>query len=268
MTLETWISKHTYLRPLADFHAQLSAAVSKVPMSYARTPNWDSYADDYKNGVPLLWSASLSIDRVEVEKIIAAVLKKSSDLPLGETTNHEILDLCHSGSSMLQQAVAWLVANDDCTIPHPGLFRHIGWTVLAQYFFPMVCAFESWRDEESWFRRYCPVCGSGPSMSQLVGTDPGRRRLLICGCCGTRWRFRRIGCPFCENGHDHRLSVLAIEGEKHLRIDYCASCLGYLKTYDGEGAESVMLADWTSIHLDLLAKDRELKRLATSLYQI
>ena len=205
---------------------------------------------------------------MQVEKIIAAVLEKSSDLPLGEPLNREMQDLCLSGPSMLQQAVAWLVANDDCTIPHAGLFRHVGLTVLARYFCPMVRAFETWREEESWFRRYCPVCGSGPSMTQLAGSDPGRRRLLVCGCCGTRWRFPRVGCPFCENVNDHRLPVLAVEGERRLRIDYCASCLGYLKTYDGEGAEPVMLADWTSLHLDLLAKDRGLKRLATSLYEI
>ena len=48
---------------------------------------------------------------------------------------------------------------------------------------------------------------------------------------------------------EHRLAVVAIEGEGGLRIDYCETCRGYLKTYDGEGSESVLLADWTSIHL-------------------
>jgi FdhE protein len=64
------------------------------------------------------------------------------------------------------------------------------------------------------------------------------------------------------------LSALSVEGEKQLRIDCCFSCSGYLKTYNGEGQESLMLADWTSLHLDVLAKDRGLKRLATSLYEV
>jgi FdhE protein len=59
-----------------------------------------------------------------------------------------------------------------------------------------------------------------------------------------------------------------VEGEGGLRIDYCESCHGYLKTYDGEGGESVLLADWTSIHLDVVAIDRGLKRLAGSVYEI
>jgi len=42
----------------------------------------------------------------------------------------------------------------------------------------------------------------------------------------------------------------------------------YLKTYDGEGSATVLLADWTSLHLDLLARDRGLKRMAASLYEV
>jgi hypothetical protein len=30
----------------------------------------------------------------------------------------------------------------------------------------------------------------------------------------------------------------------------------------------VLLADWTSLHLDVLARDRGLKRLAASLYEL
>ena len=68
--------------------------------------------------------------------------------------------------------------------------------------------------------------------------------------------------------NDHRLAVLAVEGESGLRIDYCESCGGFLKTYDGEGSEQLLLADWTSIHLDIIACDRGLNRSAESLYTL
>jgi FdhE protein len=148
------------------------------------------------------------------------------------------------------------------------LFRCLLWAVLARDLGPVVVAFARWRDEERWLRNYCPTCGQGPAMGQLVGKDPGRLRLLACGCCATRWRYRRTGCPFCERPDDHRLAVVCVEGEGGLRIDYCDGCHGYLKTYDGEGSESVLLADWTSLHLDLLARDRGLKRMAASLYDV
>jgi FdhE protein len=104
-------------------------------------------------------------------------------------------------------------------------------------------------------------------MAQLVAADQGRRRLLFCGRCRTRWEYPRTGCPFC--GQDSQtLAILAVEGEAGLRIDHCGSCRGYLKTYAGEGAESVLLSDWTSLHLDVLARDRGLERWAGSLYDL
>ena len=63
-------------------------------------------------------------------------------------------------------------------------------------------------------------------------------RLLSCGCCGTRWQYKRTGCPFCE-ADSQRLAAVAVEGEAGLRIDYCEACSGYLKTYDGQGDEAL-----------------------------
>ena len=91
-------------------------------------------------------------------------------------------------------------------------------------------------------------------------------RLLSCGCCGTRWQFKRTACPFCETD-SQRLASVTIEGEPGLRIDHCESCGGYLKTYEGQGHETLLLSDWSSLHLDLIAHDRGLKRLAASLYE-
>ena len=51
---------------------------------------------------------------------------------------------------------------------------------------------------------------------------------------------------------------LTVEGEGGLRIDYCEACGGYLKTYDGEGNELILI----------LARDRGLKRRAASLYDL
>ena len=167
-----------------------------------------------------------------------------------------------------RRAIAWMLDRDVYASACAGLLRYFGWSALARHLHPVVDAFAGWRDEERWLRSYCPTCGSRPCMAQLVGTDPGRLRLLSCGRCKTRWRYLRTGCPFCENHNDHRLTVLSIEGEGGLRIDYCEGCRGYLKTYNGEGSENVLLADWTSIHLDVIACDRRLKRLAASLYTL
>ena len=271
MTLENWISTHPYLRPAAQFHLHVAEATKNVPITFARIPNWKEYEDDYKRGVPFLQSSLAALEFAELGGSVRLLLEKLVESPLPAQLKQQSRELCaefRSDPSIPGRAIAGLVGFGDSTFPHPGMFHLVGWTALARHLGPLIASFEAWRDEDTWLHHYCPVCGSGPSMAQLAGLDPGRRRNLVCGYCGSRWRFGRMDCPFCEDANHHHLSALTVEGEKQFRIDYCDSCLGYLKTYNGEGSEKVLLADWTSLHLDVLAKDRGLKRLADSLYDL
>jgi FdhE protein len=204
-------------------------AATDIPV--ARMPDWEDYRADFLAGVPLLSSTNAGVDFEPGERIAATLAEQ---LAAGVTS--------------------------------AGLLRYLSWTVMARYLSPVITAFAGWRDEERWLRRQCPTCGSLPAMAQLVGADPGRKRLLVCGCCHTRWQFARTGCPFCET-NAQRLASVTVAGESGLRIDHCESCHGYLKTYDGEGNEALLLSDWSSLHLDLLAHDRGLKKLAASLYE-
>ncbi len=165
------------------------------------------------------------------------------------------------------KVLSFLLGDDSVEPPSPGLLRFLGWMVLARALRGVVEGFAGWRDDERWLRRYCPTCGAGPAMGQIAGTDQARHRLLCCGRCRTRWRWRRTQCPFCEKD-SHRLAGIKVEGEPALRIDHCTECRGYLKTYVGEGQEQLLLADWTSVHFDLLARGRGLERRATSLYDL
>jgi len=266
-----WLKSHPYLRPVADFHAQIVAAVAHIPIAAVYLPNLDNYLGDYQAGVPLLWSSHGSINFEPAASLVVSLVESLSSKPLPEKLAAEAQALeaqLHSELDAPRRALDWLLGDNRFVPAHPGLLRYLGWTALARYLLPLVDAYGRWRDEDRWLRSYCPTCGFGPSMSQLVGIDPGRQRFLSCGCCGTRWRFRRIGCPFCETPDAQRLAVFAIEGERSLRIDYCESCGAYLKTYNGEGSEALLLADWTSLHVDLIASDRGLKRLACSLYEL
>jgi FdhE protein len=271
MTLVSWLSKHPYLQPVADFHAQIAEKTNRLEMSCAPLPDWQNYSEQYKEGIPFLSSSQATIDTAELERSFVSLLRSLPSMSATDGLKRQIgqlCDQCREEPDALRRAIAGLAGHGDCGLANPGLFRQLGWTVLARYLAPLVEAFEVWRDEECWFREYCPVCGAGPCMAQLVGTEPGRRRFLVCGCCRTRWRFQRMGCPFCEDANNHRITALGLEGERQMRIDYCDSCLGYLKTYDGEGSESVLLRDWTSFHLDVLARDRGLRRMADSLYEL
>ncbi len=238
MTVAEWLAAHPYLQPVAELRARVDAALATVPIPAAPIPDWTSYADEFHAGVPLLMSARAAVDLAPVDAALDELLAMFSSTPLASRHDED------------------------------GWRRLLRWAIVARYLRDVRPAFDRWRDEDRWMRNLCPTCGSGPAMGQLAGTDPGRLRLMSCGCCQTLWRYRRTSCPFCESRDDHRLAVLDVAGEGGLRLDYCTSCLGYLKTYNGTGNEAVLLADWTSLHLDVLARDRGLKRLATSAYGI
>lgn len=271
MTQHNWLAAHPYLHSLASFHAQVSRVLEGIPIVSIQSPVWNNYADDFDAGVSLLRSSKAGIDFKVAEQIIALLLEKLASTSLPKELAEQIRTLdaeLRRSTDAPGCVIAWLLHNAEFASSYPGLLRYLCWTALSRCLHPLTEAFGHWRTEERWLRSYCPTCGALPAMAQLAGKDPGRRRLLSCGHCCTRWWYQRMGCPFCERQNSHRLAVLAVEGEASLRIDYCESCLGYLKTYDGEGNESVLLADWTSIHLDFAAQDSGLKRFAASLYEL
>jgi FdhE protein len=62
--------------------------------------------------------------------------------------------------------------------------------------------------------------------------------------------------------------VLEVQDEPGLRLDVCEACKGYVKTYDGEGREALLLADWPTLHLDVIARERGYVRHGASLYEL
>jgi FdhE protein len=271
MTRDAWLAKHPYLTGMAGLQTLMDTALAEGRIPTAEVPAWNPYLDDFYAGVPLLLSSRIQVDFLPAEEALASLVRAIASKPLPEKLTFKTRDLLadlQSDSSLAHRAVAWLLARDSFIPRHPGLLHYLGWTVMARYLHPVVAAFGQWREEERWLRNYCPTCGASPGMAQLVGGDPARLRLLSCSGCATRWRYRRTGCPFCDMEDDRRLAILTIEGEDGLRIEYCKNCGGYLKTYAGEGSEHLLLADWTSLHLDVIACDRGLKRYAGSLYQL
>jgi FdhE protein len=269
MTPHAWLETHSYLQPVADLSAEVARAAAAIEILDARMPDWDDYRADFLAGVPLLSSANAAVDLEPGGRMAVALLRSlaSGTAPGWLAAEAGALDAELRPVPQIENRIAdFLLGDDTLTLSSPGLLRYVSWTAMARFLRPVVKGFDGWRDEERWLRRNCPTCGSLPAMAQLVGADPGRKRLLSCGCCATRWQFKRTGCPFCDTD-SQRLTSVTIEGEPTLRIDHCESCGAYLKTYDGEGEETLLLSDWSTLHLDLIAHDRGLKRLAASLYE-
>jgi FdhE protein len=263
-----WIDAHAYLRPLARFCGQVEAAAQLGPAD-APLPTFDDYKNDFLAGTPLLQSTAAAVDLEPAGRAAIALIERLAAGALEgrlAADARRLADGLRSENAVARRVASWLIGDRDLAPAAPGLLRYAGWIATARYLRPILDAFDAWRDDERWLRNYCPACGSPPAMAQLTGVDPGRRRFLVCGGCRTRWRYGRTGCPFCQTDTS-RIAILTIEREGGLRIDSCESCQAYLKTYDGQGDEALLLADWTSLHIDVAAQDRGLKRRAASLFE-
>lgn len=107
-------------------------------------------------------------------------------------------------------------------------------------------------DPETWLKGSCPVCGGKPTLA-ILEKEVGRR-YLYCGLCEVKWRFHRLGCPYCTSYESHFFTV---EGMEKHRVYYCEQCRGYIKTIDeaksGGSKINLFWEDINTVQLDILA---------------
>jgi len=107
-------------------------------------------------------------------------------------------------------------------------------------------------DTGTWLKGTCPVCGGKPTMALL--DKENSRRYLYCGLCEVKWRFHRLGCPYCTSYESH---FFTIEGMEKYRVYYCDQCRGYIKTINGSKAgdkdPDLFWEDINTVQLDVLA---------------
>jgi FdhE protein len=274
---EKWLEQHPYLAPIGKLVRTLQAAAAGAPAAAA--PRLEAYARDAANGVPLLLSTDAAFDvATPGGEALARLVEGAAGATLPERLGQElgaIRERFRHEAGAPRAAIEWLVLGGEAAAPappSPGLLRFLGWTALRPVLAPSVALHARWREERReetpWTKGYCPTCGALPALGQLVEEGVGRKRSLACGCCGDVWGWRRVGCPFCGNEAGDRLDALEVEAGEPFRLDHCQECNGYVKTYTGRGAEDLYLADWTTLHLDALAKDRGYERKGASLYEL
>jgi FdhE protein len=272
VTVERWLESHPWLEPIARFERLVEVAAAELASPPSPELDWELLERELLRGVPLLRTdAGREAARPAAALLRALCLRlEAAPVPAPLAAKlREVADALGRSPERCERAVRWAL---DGGLPEgapdqAGLVGILAWAALRRALAPTLEAF-SRRLGDGWTRGACPTCGGQPAMAQLVTDGDVRQRLLACGCCGTRWRWRRVGCPHCANEEAGRLGILDVDGEgAPLRIDYCEACRGYVKTYAGAGGEAVFLADWTTLHLDAAAQARGLQRPGAARYR-
>lgn len=148
-----------------------------------------------------------------------------------------------------------------------GFLRSTIWRMIAALVPAELKEPDGWnpdRDRPRFRENYCPVCGRRPVLAELRKYREGRTRDLICGGCGTRWLYARVGCVYCGNTNLEKMHTLEPTDSDLMRLDICDVCDSYIKTYrgpaNGSDSDAIYRQDWASVHLDLLAEEKGLHK--------
>jgi FdhE protein len=275
--LDGWLAVHPYLGEVAKLQQAIDAALNTDDSAPLPALQWDSLSGDFEKGIPFFRNREL--DEAVIARAAELLGHLTQSLSAADT-NEEMKrvsaclhDLFQSqpefASTLVKQATMGVDLSLDpgSSIP-PGAVRFLAWRALEKVLRPWVATLAGWMKESKWCQPYCPLCGSQPAMAQLVKTGKGRERFLSCGCCMSRWGYLRTSCPSCGNHDQDKLEIFELPQEENFRIDVCRECNGYIKTYLSEGDEDLLLADWSTLHLDVIAGQEGLQRRANSLYEL
>jgi formate dehydrogenase accessory protein FdhE len=126
---------------------------------------------------------------------------------------------------------------------------------------------------DEWKGAACPVCGGQPQASAIAEESgefmAGSPRSLVCGRCAAWWPYPRVTCAICGEEDPRLMESFLVEGRGSVRVDTCATCRGYIKTFDLREPGAVDLVplvdDVATLALDVWAQQRGFSRSAPSL---
>jgi len=125
---------------------------------------------------------------------------------------------------------------------------------------------------DEWKGAACPMCGGQPQASAIAEESgefmAGSPRSLICGRCATWWPYPRATCAVCGEEDPRLMESFLVEGRRSVRADTCATCRGYVKTFDlrEPGAVDIvpLVDDVATLTLDVWAQQRGFARATSS----
>jgi len=213
------------------------------------------------NGRPLLRFSELELDWSLAQDVFAGVTAAFGKYPrlFGELPE----ELRKPGAGRLftkKAAEAWFTGKE---LPRKigdsdgeNLLQALIQATLQPFLADYARVLIGYVDQESWRRRYCPICGGSPDIAYLEKEHGAR--WLVCARCDSEWMFQRLQCPYCGNQDQGKLAFFTDEKELY-RLYVCEQCRCYLKTVDLRKSEPEVLLPlerFYTLDLDAQAKEK------------
>jgi FdhE protein len=195
-------------------------------------------------GIPLLSFKDLSLDWAQLEglcqEITNSMAKDSPDalkevktlgnILLKKAVLKEVARAWYQGSSLTPIATRHSVDGELLGLVVAAALKPF-LSAYSEVLLPKV-------NQESWRRRYCPICGGRPDFAYLDGERGAR--WLLCSRCDADWLFQRLECPYCGSQDQNALAYFT-DDEGLYRLYICERCKRYLKAIDLRQAKSEVL---------------------------
>jgi len=249
---QTWISL------LAMAERALNDEGWRTPLSETELAR--SFSGSPEKEAPLLNRRTLQVDAARIRRLVrdlalnASVIEGATSLRRYRPSEAEALGLISAAVRQDGDEINRLAAERDVDADALASVAH-----LAAFPSLHSCGrlLES-RVPPSWPHGYCPVCAAWPILAERRGLDRSRR--LRCGRCAAQWEVQWLYCIYCgEREHDRLGSLEPDDRGEMLKVETCATCRGYLKSFaslQGFPAFELLLQDLETVELDLVALDR------------
>lgn len=245
-----------YLKFLASItRAQYDAQIGLAPVEL---PSAEQLAQSREHGMPPLSRASFAPDDVAIATLDRLLENLTSiQLPAEAAAALKSLQIMTRDDrrAALSKALAASEAQD-------GIAQRVLLLAALQVHFARMAAKLDAESLKSIADGVCPVCGSPPIASAVVGWPKAHNtRYCTCSLCATMWHVVRVKCVLC--GSTANVTFRQIDGQPDtIKAETCDKCHGYVKIlYQVKDPALEPLADdVASLGLDMLLREEGWER--------
>jgi len=244
--LDEWEQEEGQLPQLIEVYRRL-LIIQREARSRIDVPKLslsDTVQERSSQGIPLLSFHELMLDWEQVGNLVLEITDLvTEDSPDAQNEVQALRDIA-CNAALLEEAVrVWYEGSSLAAI---AAAQHVDDQllsfVLGTTLKPFLSAYSEVLlpliEQESWHRRYCPICGGKPDFA-FLDRERGARWLL-CSRCDAEWLFLRLGCPYCGNQKQTSLAYFT-DDEGRYRLFVCEECQSYIKAIDMRRAQADVL---------------------------